>query len=254
MSVGEGHDASDTRQERRYVAHPARNAADIDRARQLRARAFGLGREDIEAYDACCTHVLVEDRRDGRVIACFRLRDFSGFDAAGDSYAAQFYDLAPLAGLCGRITELGRFCIEPGARDPDILRAAWGAITAHVDAADVALLFGCTSFAGTDPARYRDAFAFLAEKHIAPAGSAPGRRAPQTVLLRGASWNSAAALAQLPPLLRTYLRMGGWVSDHAVIDPDMNTIHVFTGLEIARIPEARKRRLRSALDGGGGAR
>ena len=40
--------------------------------------------------------------------------------------------------------------------------------------------------------------------------------------------------------------MGGWVSDHAVIDHQMNTLHVFTGLEIAAISEGRKRLLRGA--------
>ncbi len=40
----------------------------------------------------------------------------------------------------------------------------------------------------------------------------------------------------MPPLLRTYLMMGGWVSDHAVVDRQMNTLHVFTGLEIGAIP------------------
>jgi putative hemolysin len=55
-----------------------------------------------------------------------------------------------------------------------------------------------------------------------------------------------AALQMLPPLLRSYLMMGGWVSDHAVIDHQMNTLHVFTGLEIAAIPEGRKRLLRGA--------
>ena len=48
----------------------------------------------------------------------------------------------------------------------------------------------------------------------------------------------------MPPLLRTYLMMGGWVSDHAVVDDDMNTLHVFTGLEIAAVPPARARALR----------
>jgi len=41
--------------------------------------------------------------------------------------------------------------------------------------------------------------------------------------------------------------MGGWVSDHAVIDPRMNTIHVFTGVEVRKIPEARKRLLRAVV-------
>ena len=49
----------------------------------------------------------------------------------------------------------------------------------------------------------------------------------------------------MPPLLRSYLAMGGRVSDHAVIDRQLNTLHVFTGLETAAIPEARKRLLRA---------
>jgi hypothetical protein len=39
--------------------------------------------------------------------------------------------------------------------------------------------------------------------------------------------------------------MGGWVSDHAVIDAEMATLHVFTGVEITTIPPARKRLLRA---------
>jgi putative hemolysin len=46
-------------------------------------------------------------------------------------------------------------------------------------------------------------------------------------------------------LLRSYLSMGGWVSDHAVVDRNLNTLHVFTGLEIRSIPPARARILRA---------
>jgi putative hemolysin len=51
----------------------------------------------------------------------------------------------------------------------------------------------------------------------------------------------------MPPLLRSYLAMGGWVSDHAVVDRDLGTLHVFTGLEIGAIPAARARQLRAVL-------
>jgi putative hemolysin len=53
------------------------------------------------------------------------------------------------------------------------------------------------------------------------------------------------AMQRMPPLLRTYLRMGGWVSDHAVVDCRMNTLHVFTAVEIDAIPPMRKRFLRA---------
>jgi putative hemolysin len=48
-------------------------------------------------------------------------------------------------------------------------------------------------------------------------------------------------MMKMPPLLRAYLSMGGWVSDHAVIDNKLNTLHVFTGLEVSKIPAAKKR-------------
>jgi L-ornithine Nalpha-acyltransferase len=53
----------------------------------------------------------------------------------------------------------------------------------------------------------------------------------------------------MPPLLRSYLMMGGWVSDHAVIDRQMGTHHVFTGLQIAAIPAGRARLLRALAQG-----
>jgi len=39
----------------------------------------------------------------------------------------------------------------------------------------------------------------------------------------------------MPPLLKTYLAMGAWVSDHAVVDLNMKTLHLFTGMEISKI-------------------
>ena len=49
----------------------------------------------------------------------------------------------------------------------------------------------------------------------------------------------------MPPLLRTYLLMGGWASDHAVVDRQLNTMHVFKGVEVGAISAARKRLLRA---------
>jgi L-ornithine Nalpha-acyltransferase len=95
--------------------------------------------------------------------------------------------------------------------------------------------------------RYRDAFAMLKERHLAPGRWRPRVKAPDVFRfarrLRRKP-DARRAMLTMPPLLRSYLAMGGWVSDHAVVDRDLNTLHVFTGLEIRAIPEARARRLR----------
>ncbi len=238
----------------RYRTRIAEGAADIASAQRLRRLAFGGGAGDgaldRDRFDDICTHILVEDSRDDRLICCFRMLPLNGGDEIERSYSAQFYELSALRAYAGRMVEMGRFCVHPDARDPDILRAAWGAMTRYVDDHDVKLLFGCSSFKGTDAEAYLDAFAMLKDRHLAPRRWLPRVKAPSVFrfaqALRRRTPDARLAMLRMPPLLRTYLVMGGWVSDHAVVDRQMNTLHVFTGLEISAIPPARKRLLRAA--------
>jgi L-ornithine Nalpha-acyltransferase len=242
----------------RYVARLADGARDIAAAQRLRHLCFiekaGLptrrdGR-DHDDHDAACRHVLVEDALTGQLLGCFRLRSFASGAGVSSSYAAQFYDLTGLLRYVGPLAEMGRFCIRPGPCDADVLRVAWGALAQIVDEEGVGMLFGCCSFAGTDPAPYHPAFAALGQGHLAADDWRPGPRAPETVAFTHAAAgpravaDRAAVLRAMPPLLRSYLGLGGRVSDHAVVDRTMNTLHVFTGVEIAAIPPARARALR----------
>jgi putative hemolysin len=235
----------------RYHARLAETAADVARAQALRWRAFRPGAPpglDADGFDAACRHVLIEDTATGRLVCCYRILPLTG-SQIGQCYAAQFYDLAALAAYPGRMVEMGRFGIDPDVTDPDILRVAWGAMTAFVDAEGVDLLFGCSSFIGTNPEAYVEAFTLLKDRHIAPKRWLPRVKAPQVFRfarrLRLRKPDPMGAIRAMPPLLRTYLMMGGWVSDHAVVDPDLGTLHVFTGVEIGKVPAARARALRA---------
>ncbi|MEM7090131.1 MAG: GNAT family N-acyltransferase [Pseudomonadota bacterium] len=233
----------------RYQARLAQSPRDLAAARALRTLAFDTGQLDRDAYDARCVHVLVEDlHAKGALVCCFRMLMMRHGGEIGRSYSAQFYDLSSLQDFDGRMVEMGRFCVNPDRTDPDILRIAWGAMTAYVDQNGVEMLFGCSSFAGTETAEYLDAFAMLKHRHLGPKRWLPRVKAPDVfrfaARLRRRP-DARKAMLRMPPLLRTYLLMGGWVSDHAVVDRNMNTLHVFTGLEIGAIPPARKRLLRA---------
>lgn len=235
----------------RYRARFARGQADVLAAQRLRTRAFRKTAEaglDADDFDDLCEHILVEDQRSGALVCCFRILPLTGGKDIAKSYSAQYYELSALETFEGPIVEMGRFCIDPDLKDPDILRVAWGAMTSYVDEAGVELLFGCSSFHGTDADQYLDAFAMLKARHLAPKRWLPKVKAPKVFRfaqkLRRKP-DAKLAMLRMPPLLRTYLLMGGWVSDHAVVDSHMNTLHVFTGLEIKAIPPARKRLLRA---------
>lgn len=233
----------------RYVARLAQTELDMRAAQELRHLAFhGEDGLDADEYDVICSHILVEDRKSGTLVCCFRMLPLAAGNEISRSYSAQFYELSALQDFEGSMVEMGRFCIHPDWNDPDILRVAWAAMTGYVDDNNVEMLFGCSSFKGTDADPYLDSFAVLRDKHLAPKRWVPRIKAPKVFqfasrLRRKPDMKKAQLF--MPPLLRTYLMMGGWVSDHAVVDHDMNTMHVFTGLEIKSIPPARKRLLRA---------
>lgn len=225
------------------------DSADLEAARQVRHLAFHgqraqPGQADRDAYDDHFTHVLIEDGT--QVVGTFRFQVLVP-KALDRAYAAQTHDLTPLRAYPAPMMELGRFCLDPERGEPDILRVAWAGIAAEVDARGVGLLFGCSSFPGADPAHHAEALALLGARHAGRAPWRPGVRAgvEAVPLPTMRPRDPARAVKALPPLLRTYLGMGGWVGTHAVIDRHLDTLHVFTGVEVASIPPARKRLLRA---------
>lgn len=242
----------------RYSARLADTREDVRACQRLRYLAFiearGLApagegdRRDEDEFDPLCRHMMVEDSRTGQLVCCFRMLPLESGAEIMRSYSAKWYELEALKDYPGKLVEMGRFCVHPAHKDPAILRVAWKAMTRYVDEQEIGLLFGCSSFYGIDAEAYSDAFALLKERHLAPKRWLPRVKAPKVFrfarALRLRRPDMSLALRRMPPLLRTYLMMGGWVSDHAVIDDNLKTLHVFTGIEIERVPEARARQLR----------
>ena len=249
----------------RYDVRLAECPEDVRAAQRLRYRVFRQDRAaqgeapaetgdvdpiDCDAYDSQCDHMLIEERRTGRLVCCFRLLPLENGQEFERLYSAQYYELSSLNAFPGKIVEMGRFCIDPDHRNGDVLRMAWAAMTRYVDERGFELLCGCSSFEGNDAEIYADAFALLKEKHLAPTRWLPRPKAPNVFrfakLLKLKRPDMVKAMRGMPPLLRGYLSLGGWVSDHAVIDRDLNTLHVFTGLEVKRVPKRKVQLLRQA--------
>ena len=142
--------------------------------------------------------------------------------------------------------EVGRFCIDASYAPQDAVRLAWGSLAQVVKACRIEMLFGCSSFDGISSGPHQAGFHVLNARHVAPPEWRPGIGASEIIRFDHLPCSAAdprAGWAALPPLLRSYLAMGGWVSDHAVVDRTMNTLHVFTGLEVAKVPLKRREHL-----------
>ena len=230
----------------RYRARFASSEIDVSAAQSLRYKCFNLSNKvklDVDEFDIPCRHVLVENLESEKLICCYRIMIFDNGKEISNSYSSQFYDLKAIESFPDPMIEVGRFCVQPEINDPSVILTAWAALAQIVDQNQTQLLFGCSSFEGVEKEKYLDSFALLRDRYIAPDHWRPKIKAAQVFCYSKDlidKVDKKKALLNMPPLLKTYLSMGAWVSDHAVVDLKMKTLHLFTGMEISKIPKSRK--------------
>ncbi|MFI4987646.1 MAG: GNAT family N-acetyltransferase [Alphaproteobacteria bacterium] len=223
----------------------AQDRTEIEAAMALRYRVFyeemsakpsaeiAARRLDFDRFDGACDHLLVVDNdkcnAEERVVGTYRLIRRAAAAAAGGFYSESEYDIGQLKDYPGEILELGRSCVDANYRTRGTMQLLWKGIADYVWKYDVALMFGCGSLPGTDPSVHAMALTYLYNYHLAPPGLRARALPSRFVEMRQrdpATVNPRRALAELPPLIKGYLRIGGFVGDGAVIDYQFNTTDV----------------------------
>lgn len=250
----------------------ARHADEIDAAKALRYRVFyeemgaqaseearALGR-DQDRYDEVADHLLVIDHARGAgaegVVGTYRLIRPEAAERIGQFYSADEYDLAPLLRHGGRLLELGRSCVELPYRTGGVMQLLWRGIAAYVFHHNIDTMFGCASFPGIDQARWAEVLTWLYQNHLAPPALRPRALAERFVemnTLPAESLETRKILADVPPLIKGYLRLGGFVGDGAVIDRQFNTTDIAIVVKTDLVTEKYHRHyLRTKNDGAAG--
>ncbi|MEI7871868.1 MAG: GNAT family N-acyltransferase [Alphaproteobacteria bacterium] len=224
----------------------AKDTAEIDAAQALRYRVFyeemkarptaeiAAKRRDFDSFDKVCDHLLVLDRRRGEgpegIVGTYRLIRRSAAAKMGRFYSSAEYDIQPMIDYPGEVLELGRSCIEKDARNTATMQMLWRGIALYAFHYNIQVMFGCASFPGTDPSQHALPLSYLYHHHLAPPEirvRALASRCVKMDVLAPGTYDARKAMARVPPLIKGYLRLGGFVGDGAVIDPEFNTTDVF---------------------------
>lgn len=223
----------------------AENAAEIEAAQALRYRVFyeelnakptpemSTQRRDFDSFDPYCDHLIIIDRAKGEgaagIIATYRLMRREQASRRGQFYSIDEYDISALVNYRGGILELGRSCVDPAYRTKAAMNLMWKGIADYILHYNIGVLFGCASFPGTDPEEHKMALSYLYHRHLAPAEyrarALPGRYVPMNMMPLE-QIDEKRAFVSLPPLIKGYLRLGGFVGDGAVVDPQFGTVDV----------------------------
>jgi len=223
----------------------AEDAEEIRAAQALRYRVFyesmdakptdemAAARRDFDSFDDYCDHLLVFDaeRGDGpgAVVGTYRVMRREGAARRGQFYSSDEYDISRLIAYPGEILELGRSCVDPTYRSGATMQLLWRGIAEYVFYYDISIMFGCASLPGTDPEELRMPLAYLYHHHLAPPAlraRAVDDRYVSMDLLPADQVIISKARQALPPLIKGYLRLGGFVGDGAVVDPEFGTTDV----------------------------
>lgn len=221
------------------------HAAEIDAVQALRYRVFyqemgatpdaasAAEARDKDVFDDVADHLLVVDHALGtglgNVVGTYRLIRRQAAARIGRFYTADEYDISVLTAFSGPILELGRSCVAAPYRNRAVMQLLWRGIAAYVFQHRIGLMFGCASLPGTDPDALAEELTYLHLRHLAPPAlrvRALPHRYVAMERLPAEAVNPRRALALLPPLVKGYLRLGGFVGDGAVIDQQFNTTDV----------------------------
>jgi putative hemolysin len=241
----------------------AETAEEVAAAQALRYRVFykdmsarateemrNLGR-DFDRFDDYCDHLLVIDRSLGvgevGVVGTYRFMRRHAAQRCGEFYTSNEYDIGPLIAYPGEIMELGRSCVHPDYRTGVTMSLLWRGIAEYSLYHKVELMFGCASLPGTDPQANRLPLAYLYRHHLAPEALRPraveSRRVEMGNLV-GPEEDVRKGRQMLPPLIKGYLRLHGYVGDGAVIDHEFGTTDVCIVVKTAQVTKKYSRHYR----------
>jgi len=227
-----------------YRARFARTRQELEAIQRLRYRVFNLelgeglaesrrtGR-DADAYDETSHHILVIDERSGVVVGTYRLATLESASVGEGFYTAQEFDLSALPqSMLAESAELGRACIAAAHRGRHVLALLFQGIAAYTAHNRKRFLFGCASLpASAAPAAAALTRTLVEQGSVDPELTVrpqPGFEAP----IGGRS--ADAAPADLPPLVKRYLRLGARLGPEPAFDRGFGTLDYFTLLDFER--------------------
>jgi putative hemolysin len=186
---------------------------------------------DSDEFDAHCDHLIVRDGDTLKVVGTYRVLSASRAGKIGRVYAENEFDLGRINHLRTRMVEAGRACIHPDYRGGSVIMLLWSGLAQYMRRERCDYLVGCASISLVDGGHNAVAvYHALADKHMAPSEYRVTPHLPFPV-----HQLEAAQKAQVPPLIKGYLRSGAWMCGDPAWDPDFESADIFLLLPLSNL-------------------
>lgn len=206
----------------------AQSEREILEAQKLRYQVFAgeLGANlptrtpgvDQDIYDPYCEHLVVRDENSGAVVGTYRILSPEKSREIGGYYSENEFDLTRLQHLRPRMVEIGRSCVHADYRTGATITLLWAGLAKYMLENGYDYLIGCASISMADGGHAAASLYNRLGENMSPLEY---RVFPRCPLPLAALKNDLPA--ELPPLIKGYLRAGAYVCGDPAWDPDFNT-------------------------------
>ena len=189
---------------------------------------------DVDPFDDCCDHLIVEETATGDVVGTYRLQTGQLAAANRGYYSEREFDFAAYEPVRCETIELGRACVHREHRNFNLLHLLWRGIAQYAVARQARYLIGCSSLTSQDPVEGASMYELLRVKHLVRPEL---RSEPRPAFALPAIAPCAGTQTIAPPkLLRAYLAIGAKICGPPAIDREFGTIDFLTLLDLHALP------------------
>lgn len=188
---------------------------------------------DEDIFDRWCDHLVVRDDNSGEVVGTYRILSPVNARRVG-YYSEGEFDLTRLQHLRPRLVEIGRSCVHPDYRTGATIALLWQGLSQYMRDNGYDYLMGCASISMADGGHgAASLYHRLARGEKSCLSPLEYRVFPRCPLPLEALRQDVPA--ELPPLIKGYLRAGAWICGEPAWDPDFNTADLPILLSMARV-------------------
>lgn len=229
-----------------FILKTAANPFELRQALQLRHEIFykelqnkeTSDRLDVDELDLLCDHLLILDKKTGRVVGTYRLIS-SLF--SNRFYSEGEFELQEILALPGTKLELGRACIHQDYRNGAIINLLWKGIVEYVKKTNAQYIFGCASVQTTDLVETSRMLGELRERGL----STSEHNVRPTPNYRSELFEvktETPEKVELPALIQSYILAGAKFYGDPALDRDFSCYDFFMMLKVSEMSRLFRRR------------
>ena len=232
--------------EARYSMRFARNLEDIDAALKLRFEVFNLElgegldssyatHRDEDEFDPQCHHLIVIEKKNGRVIATYRMQTRQMAESGKGFYSQGEFDFSHIPSeILDQCVEVGRACIAKEHRNGRVLFLLWKGIAKYMEHTRKRYLFGCCSLTSQNPDEGKAVMDYL-ERNGHTHRNIMVPPLPEVECYPQDFTASRRIKVSIPILFRLYLNYSAKVCGPPAIDRAFKTIDYFVIMDLAEL-------------------